>query len=117
MDLDTYHSYMAAQRAKAEAIRERADAKLARLGGETASQSSGDLRTFLRAGLTAEEMERDAKSMRNILRVWKKIGYRGGDIQLPSGKLLRKSQWADGDDQPQRELAVIRPHKYRKGRR
>lgn len=114
MDTDTYHSYMAAQKAKTEAIRERAEAKLRRLGGETASRSSGDLT----AGLTAEEIEKDTRSIKRIMRAWALSGKHAAGVstvQLPSGKVLRKD-WSD-DGTGGLERAVPRlPRRFKKGR-
>lgn len=99
MDLDTYHTHMAAQKARVAAIQERADAKLRRLGGETVSPSRGSLSKRLAEGLTAEELEKDSASIRNVLRAWRLTGKRAtgvSTIQLPSGKVLRKDWSGDG---------------------
>jgi hypothetical protein len=105
--------YLAQARVRTKVVSARANAALARLGGETARHS----RTDLTEGLSAEQIERDAKSIRNILHVWKVTGKGGpgSTIILPSGRQL-KAPGSNGT-RSQFEMAVIRPHKYKKGRR
>lgn len=112
MDLDSYHSYMAAQRARAEAIRERADRKLARLGGGTSPRRSAPNLE----DLSAEELDRDSASIRNVMRVWRRTGKHANGIStisLPSGRILKK-HWNDNGEISRRELAVSRNPKHLK---
>jgi hypothetical protein len=114
MDIDSYDSYMAAQKARIAAISERAEATLARLGGGTSSSTSRQLSD----GLTADELERDALSIRRVLRVWtqtRKHATNVSTIQLPSGKVLTKDWSDDGTGGLERAVAR-RPRHLKKGR-
>jgi hypothetical protein len=90
MDID---AYLAASKERVRLVNERASAALGRpLGTSSASRRS------LTDGLTAEQIERDAKSMKNVLRAWKRMRRnpcRGMSyISLPSGRTLAYD-WAD----------------------
>jgi hypothetical protein len=82
-------AYMAAQKTRARAISERAEMSLARLGGETRPRRSR--RTL--DDLTAEEIDRDTRTMKKVLRAWKRRRLHHGPgaisrIHLPSGREL-----------------------------
>jgi hypothetical protein len=100
--------YRASQRARAKTVRARADAALSRLGGKPVDRSSNPLTR----GLTASEMEKDAASIRNILRVWKITGKGGpgSTIVLPSGREIKAP--GSNDTRSQFEWAVKRTPKH-----
>lgn len=99
MNLD---AHLAFQRAKVKTVTARAEATLARLGGESSRHSLTD-------GMSAEQIERDAQSIRRILGVWRRIGKRDASpITLPSGRrLVPKSSTTERITQ--REYAIGRP--------
>jgi hypothetical protein len=104
--------YLAQQRVRMKVASTRAEAALARLG---AARPSSSLSDELTRGLTASQIERDAKSLRNILGVWKATGKGGpgSTIQLPSGRTFRMPADDNGAPKIQRlERAVTRPWKY-----
>lgn len=111
--------YLAYQRAKMKAVSARAEAKLARLGGDASAAAGAGGEPVDRSsnplthGLTASQIERDARSMKNILRVWKATGKGGAGsrILLPSGRMYIAP---GGDTRGGFEMAVIRPHKYKR---
>jgi hypothetical protein len=106
---------LAFQRARTRTIAARAEAALARLGNPS-QRSPSSLSDELCAGLSASQIERDAKSLRNILRVWKLTGKGGpgSTIQLPSGRTFR----APGNANPDRiERAVMRTPKHLRPKR
>jgi hypothetical protein len=110
-------SLLAFTRARQKAVNARAEAARAKLGGETASHSGGNLSERLCEGLSAAEIEKDARSIKNILRVWKLTGKggRGSTIHLPSGRTLRASS---GDSETaSRERAVMRTPKHLRPKR
>lgn len=79
-------AYMAAQKKRVRLANERAQTALARLGGEARPRRSLD-------DLTAEEIDRDTRMLRGVLKVWKRKRLRiAGDAQstitLPSGRRL-----------------------------
>jgi hypothetical protein len=103
--------FIAFNRAKTRAISSRAHATLARLGGEEVSRSS------LTEGLTPEQIQRDADSIRNILSVWKRMGKRNAStITLPSGRTIVPKSSANDQRGGQRENALGRPRHKRPGR-
>lgn len=114
MNLDVH---MAMQRARVKTVAARADAALARLGGETASRPSGSLSERLREGLSVEEMERDTKSMTNILRAMRRSGKggAGSTIHLPSGRSFRVP--GPNDEPAQLERAIGRTPKHLRPKR
>jgi hypothetical protein len=100
--------HLAQARARQKVAKTRAEARLRELGGVRHS-SCADLTD----GLTAEEIERAAQSIRNILSVWKRIGKRcASTIVLPSGRTLVSKESAAGTGQ--REPALGRP-RHRRG--
>jgi hypothetical protein len=101
--------YLAQARVRTRVVGARAEAALARLGGEEVSRRSP---SDLTDGLSAEEIERDAQSIQNILSVWKRIGKRGAStIRLPSGRTLVPKRSPDLPGQ--REYSVVRPPRRR----
>jgi hypothetical protein len=101
-------AHLAHARARQKLAKSRAEARLRQLGGGRHSS-----RADLTDGLTAEQIERDAASLRNILSVWKRIGKRGqSTIRLPSGRVLVPKESATGPGQ--RETALGRP-RHRRG--
>jgi hypothetical protein len=94
------------KRERTEEVARRARLKL---GVEAGSHRSP---TYLTDGLTAEEIERDTRSIYRILAVWRQIGKRGAStIRLPSGKVLTPK---NTDNQlARREYAVTRPRRRR----
>jgi hypothetical protein len=84
MDIDTY---LAASRERVRLVNERAGAALGRPLGSTSRP-----RRSLTDGLTAEQIEKDAKSMKNVLRAWKRMRRHQckgmSYIRLPSGRML-----------------------------
>jgi hypothetical protein len=106
--MDNLAAHLAYGRARQKIAKARAEARLRELGG-----GGTDRRSDLTAGLSAQEIERDAQSIRNILSVWKRIGKRGAStIVLPSGKVLVPKESATGPSQ--RENALGRP-RHRRG--
>jgi hypothetical protein len=84
MDID---AYLAASKERVRLVNERAGVALGRPLG-----TSGTSRRSLTDGLTAEQIEKDAKALKNILRAWKRkrLRYWKGvsHITLPSGRKL-----------------------------
>jgi hypothetical protein len=71
--------------------------------------------TYLTDGLTAEQIDRDTRSIYKVLAVWKKIGKTSpSPLTLPSGKTLIPKRYASDHQPARREYAVTRPHKVRK---
>ncbi len=102
--------YLAQARVRTKVVSTRANAALARLGGESS-------RASLTEGLTAEEIERDTASIKKIMHVWRLIGKRSpSTITLPSGRRLIPKESATGRI-TQRETALGRPRHHKgKGR-
>src|SRR5688500_7935007 len=72
---------LAYSRARQKTVTARVEAARAKLGGETASgrhrrDEAPPLRSSSTAGLSAEELERDAASIKRIMSVWRRIGKR-----------------------------------------
>jgi hypothetical protein len=85
IDID---AYLAASRKRVRLATERAETALARLGGETRPRRSH--RTL--DDLTAEEIDRDTRTMKNVLRTWKRMRHHRcvgtSTIGLPSGRQI-----------------------------
>jgi hypothetical protein len=115
MNLDAHLAY---QRARMNTVSARAAAKLARLGGKGHHEAGNEdppLRSSSTAGLSAEELERDAASLRKIMRIWKIIGKRGpSPVKLASGRWVIPTKPAERLSSP-RENALGRPRHKRKG--
>jgi hypothetical protein len=81
-----------------------------KLGVETGARRSP---TYLTDGLTAEEIERDTRSIYKVLAIWRKIGKTSASpLTLPSGKrLVPKTSSTAG--RARREYAVTRPRRRR----
>jgi hypothetical protein len=110
MNMDVY---LAQQRAKAKIVRARADARLRELGGGSVSRRS----VPKLEDMTAEELERDAASIRKIIGIWRQIGKRTpSTIKLPSGRVIVPKSSANGQHGGQRENALGRPRHRRPGR-
>jgi hypothetical protein len=117
-------AHLAFQRARMKTVGARAEAALARLGGEghheirprnhEAGHEDPPLRSSATAGLSAEELERDTASLKKIMRIWKIIGKRGpSPVKLASGRWVIPKKSAERLSSP-RENALGRP-RHRRG--
>jgi hypothetical protein len=120
MNIDVH---MAFQRAKVNTVSARAEAALARLGGDghheirprnhEAGNEDPPLRSSSTAGLSAEELERDTASIKKILGVWRAIGKRDASpVRLASGRWIIPKKSAERLSSP-RENALGRPRRRR----
>jgi hypothetical protein len=121
MNLD---AHMAFQRAKVKTVSARAEAALAQLGGEghhesrprnhEAGNEHPPLRSSSTAGLSAEELLKDAASIKKILGVWRRIGKRDASpVKLASGRWIIPKGSTERSSSP-RETAIGRPLKGRR---